>query len=93
MYTCIEERSFSDKLDELRKIHHRLDDVWRGVQWYIIRNPLAGRQLPETPHFRVYQSYPIGDTPSFWFLYEFHDDEEVILFHSLTPVDCELEEL
>ncbi len=83
--TCRENELFTESVDNLRKIYPRIDEIFQAVTWTLARHPFAGTRLPNDPEYYVFETTPIGTTPSFWILYHFDDD--IVDLLSIGPVN------
>lgn len=90
IYQIIEESFFQEKIDFLRKQHPRLEDVLEDVFWQLSRSPYEGEDVPLENFHRIYKTFPIWDTPSFWFLYRIDESEKKIYLLSVETLNSSL---
>ncbi len=81
----IQEHTFSEKYDELRGEHPRLDDVHAGIDWLLARQPRQGTSVNED--HRVYKTSRYHITPAFYVLYRYVESEHTVYLLSLKAVE------
>ena len=83
----IQELSFSRKLDEYSKVFDRMGDVHTGIDWLLCQNPIQGTEI--LTKYRIMKTTPIANTPSFWVLYSYSQEENTVRLLSIQVVDSE----
>lgn len=68
--------------------HSALDDVLRGLEWRVLRDPGAGYQLPgiEPPTY-IIRSKVWVTTPSLVLVYQFNEDCVTVIRARVLPLD------
>ena len=87
IFESIEEDEFQKNIDFYEKIYDRIFDVKANISWVLGRNPVSGIAVHGDEKHRIYQTIPIGNTPSFWVLYRYIKGEECVYLISIEPVD------
>lgn len=80
-----QELSFSAKFDTYREKHKRLDDVHASIDFLLARDPKQGTIV--TDDFRVVKTTPICETPSFWVLYRYEEENGNIFLLSIEAIE------
>jgi len=80
----VEEKRFTQDLDNFRKIYARMDEVFYAFSWALAKDPRLGTSLEQAPDFWLFETTEAGDTPAFWVLYSF--DQQKVHLHSIEPV-------
>jgi hypothetical protein len=87
--TIVQEPRFANALDDYSKIYPRMSDVHDGVDWLLGRDPNQGAML--SGEYRVMKTTPIGETPSFWVLYRYVQEEAKVYLVSVKVADSDSE--
>ncbi len=85
-YHIIEEPNFEQKLDNLRRVFPRIDDIWIGISFIIARNPFLYDCIDNFPNFRIAQSFTIGNIPAFWLIFQIDETSHTLVFISIELV-------
>ncbi|MGH7902230.1 MAG: hypothetical protein ACRENZ_10890 [Thermodesulfobacteriota bacterium] len=74
-------------MDKLRIKYQRLDEVWASVNWLLVINPYLGNLVPDETKHRIFLSDPMGNTPSFRFVYRLDEKQGKLFFILLEAID------
>lgn len=87
-FEVIEEKRFEAKFDSLRNRYPRMADVHQSITWTLSKDPNRGELVEEKSpgeQYRVYQTFPFGETPGFWVLYKVNWDKCWVTLLSIHP--------
>lgn len=79
--TIVEEQRFLEDFDNFRRLYPGLDKLHITITYTLARHPRVGNPLEIAPDFRSLYIQARSETPAFWLLYTF--DENNVYLHSL----------
>jgi len=89
--TVVEEHFFMDELKKLKTKYPRIYDVKDAVSWELSKRPDVGLLLPSETSYRVFNTFSVGDSPTFTVLYKYDEKNDVnnIYLLGIRPINNE----